>query len=166
MRPLPAAVRNAVGFDRLGLDHTWWETLEPAPPGEPARAHQYYDTTYDNIALDASSDLYGGGGLVSTVGDLTMFFSGTLRRKVFDNDATLEQMTTVSRPGRKEGAALGLFATEIAGEHCLGHPGYWGTEAYYCPKSKLAFALETNQANEDDLDTTAVEAVILSLARR
>ena len=48
--PLAAAVRNLLHFDRVGLDDTYWETLEPAPVGARPRAHQYYDT-YDNIAL-------------------------------------------------------------------------------------------------------------------
>ncbi len=82
---------------------------------------------------------------------------------MFTNDATLDSMLTVSQPGRADGAALGIFATTIAGERCWGHPGYWGTEAYYCPKSATAFALETNQANEDDLDTAAVERTIVGL---
>lgn len=161
-QPLARAVRDAIGFDRLGLDHTYWETLEPVLGG-PARAHQYYDTTFDNIGLDASSDLYGGGGLVSTVGDLTSFYRGLFDGRVFSHDRTLDAMLEVSKPGRRAGAALGIFATTIAGEECWGHPGYWGTEAYYCPESALAFAIATNQANEADLDTTSVERTILAL---
>ncbi|MGZ4691041.1 MAG: DUF459 domain-containing protein [Acidimicrobiia bacterium] len=164
--PLAAAVRDEIGFERLGLDHTSWESLEPAPTGQPARAHQYYDTTFDNIALDASSDLYGGGGLVSTVGDLTRFFRGLFNGQVFADDSTLDEMLKVSTPGRRAGAALGIFRAKIAGETCWGHPGYWGTEAYYCPRTAVAFALATNQANEADLDTTAVEHTIVDLARR
>jgi len=163
-RPLAAAVREAVGFDRLGLDHTYWETLEPVPAGLRARAHQYYDRSFDNITLDASSDLYGGGGLVSTVGDLTRFYRGLFDGRVFSDDATLDAMLTVSKPGERAGAALGIFASEIAGEACWGHPGYWGTEAYYCPRHALAFAIETNQANEAKLDTTALEATIVGLS--
>ena len=33
---LPAAVRELLHLDRLGLDHTYWEILEPTPPGTPA----------------------------------------------------------------------------------------------------------------------------------
>jgi D-alanyl-D-alanine carboxypeptidase len=162
-QPLARAVRDEIGFDRLGLHHTYWESLEAAPAGTPARAHQYYDRTFDNIKLDASSDLYGGGGLISTVGDLSRFFRALFNGQVFTDDATLDSMLTVSQPGRADGAALGIFATTIAGERCWGHPGYWGTEAYYCPKSATAFALETNQANEEDLDTTAIERTIVDL---
>jgi len=164
-RPLAAAVRDEIGFDRLGLDHTYWEKLEAPPAGQPPRAHQYYDTTFDNITLDASSDLYGGGGLVSTVGDLTRFYRALFDGRVFSDDATLDAMLTVSTPGRPEGAALGIFAADIAGARCWGHPGYWGTEAYYCPDLKLAFAIATNQADETQLDTSALQQTIVDLAR-
>ena len=162
--PLAAAVRDEVGFDRLGLDQTYWESFEPARPGQAPRAHQYYDRSFDNIKLDASADLYGGGGLISTVGDLTRFFRGLFDGKVFASSATLREMLTVTKPARHAGAGLGIFATKIAGERCWGHPGYWGTEAFACPKSSMAFALATNQANEDDLDTTAVERTIVAIS--
>jgi D-alanyl-D-alanine carboxypeptidase len=161
---LPEAIRSVVGFERLGMGHTYWEQYETPPAGQPARAHQYYDRSFDNAVLDASSDLYGGGGLVSTVGDLTRFYRGLFDGQIFSHDNTLDAMLTVSKPGHRAGAALGIFATVIAGERCWGHPGYWGTEAYYCPASALAFAIETNQADEARLDTTSVERVIVGLA--
>jgi D-alanyl-D-alanine carboxypeptidase len=163
--PLATAVRTTIGFDRLGLDHTFWEILEPAPSGEPARAHQYYDRSFDNIGLDASHDLYGGGGLVSTVADVTRFFRALFDGRVFTRTETLDTMRTISAPGRADGAALGLFRYRIAGTECWGHPGYWGTVAYACPALGLAFTIETNQANEAALDTTTVEHTVVRLAR-
>jgi len=164
-QPLPAAVRDLDDFDRLGLDHTWWETLEPAPTGEPARAHQFAGPDFDNAVLDASADLYGGGGMVSTVGDVARFFAALFDGRVFDHDSTLDEMLTVSEPGRRAGAALGIFATRIAGVRCWGHPGWWGTEAYHCPARNLTFALTVNQADEALLDTRPVARTILGLAR-
>ena len=163
-RPLAAAVRSLDGFDRLGLHATAWERLEPAPPGQPPRAHQYYGTTFDNIRLDASSDLFGGGGLVSTVGDLSRFFRALFEGEVFAHASTLVTMTTITPAAQRAHAGLGIFATTIGGERCWGHPGDWGTEAYACPHESMAFALETNQANEADLDTTRVERAITQIA--
>jgi D-alanyl-D-alanine carboxypeptidase len=165
-QPLARAVRDEVGFDRIGLDHTWWEQLESTPAGEPARAHQYFDTEFDNSALDASADLFGGGGLVSTVGDVSRFFRALFDGQVFEHDTTLDTMLTVSRPGRHDGAALGIFEWKVAGVRCWGHPGYWGTVAAYCPSRHLAYALATNQADEDAIDTGALERTIVGLARR
>ena len=58
---LGPAVRSLVRFDKLGLRHTWWETLEPAPPGEPDRAHQYLGG-FDAYGIDPSFDHYADGG--------------------------------------------------------------------------------------------------------
>ncbi len=165
-QPLARAVRDEVGFERLGLVHTWWEHLESAPAGEPARAHQYFDTEFDNSSLDASADLFGGGGLVSTVGDVSRFFQALFDGRVFDHDATLDTMLTVSRPGRHDGAALGIFTWTVAGVRCWGHPGYWGTVAAYCPARHVAYALTTNQADEGAIDTGPLERTIVRLARR
>ncbi len=162
---LAAAVRGLLHFDRIGLTDTYWEQLEPMPPGLGPRAHQYYDT-FDNIVLDASHDLYGGGGLVSTVADLTKFSRALFRGKVFDDPHSLATMETVSGPGRKAGAAMGLFALDVAGEHCYSHPGYWGTESTYCPRLDLAFARTINQADDADFDYQRLERVIVQLARR
>jgi D-alanyl-D-alanine carboxypeptidase len=162
--PLPAAVRSLLGFDRLGLDHTYWEILEPTPPGTPPRAHQYYDT-YDNIVLDASQDLYGGGGLVSTVDDLAAFYRALFHGEVFDRPSTLRTMTTVSRPGRDEGAAMGIFAVDSAGERCYGHAGYWGTQTIHCPRLDLTFARTINQADDSDFDYNALESVVVRTAK-
>jgi D-alanyl-D-alanine carboxypeptidase len=153
-----------VGFRRLHLDHTYWEELEAAPAGEGNRAHQYYDD-YDNIALDASSDLYGGGGLVSTVGDLTRFYRGLFHDEILGR-RMLRVMTTVSPPGRKAGAGMGIFRVDVAGERCYSHPGFWGTEAIHCPRLDLTFARTTNQANDRDFDSGPLERVIADLARQ
>ena len=75
-------------------------------------------------------------------------------------------MLTVSRPGRRDGAGLGIFATRIAGVRCYGHPGYWGTEAYACPALEMAFTIATNQADEAKLDTTPVQRTIVAVRTR
>src|SRR4051794_10516153 len=67
-RGLAAAYRRLLRFDRLGLDDTYLETLEPVPPGARPRAHQYLGDI-DMTGADPSFDLYGGGGLVSSVDD-------------------------------------------------------------------------------------------------
>jgi D-alanyl-D-alanine carboxypeptidase len=164
-RSLAAAVRDEVGFGRLGLGHTWWETFEVAPSGNGPLAHQYYDTTFDGATLDPSFDLFGGGGLVSTVGDVSRFFRALFDGRVFERDATLDTMLTVPNPARDDGAALGIFRWNVDGVRCWGHPGYWGTVAAYCPARRVAYALTTDQADEDAIDTEPLERTIVRLAR-
>lgn len=138
-----AAIRTLVGYERLGLRHTWQETVEPAPADLPPWSHQY-EGKYDVADMDASVDLYGGGGLMSTCRDLGRFFRGLLRDEVFREPSTLATMTsTLVDVPLADGtavdedpasAAMFLFRHEIGGEEWWGHDGYWGTTVYTCPR--------------------------------
>lgn len=75
-------------FEALGLTRTWWEGDSTQPEGV-RRAHQEFDSL-DAYDLDASFDLYGGGGLVATMGDLTRFFHALLTGQVFAQPETLD----------------------------------------------------------------------------
>jgi D-alanyl-D-alanine carboxypeptidase len=162
-RSLPDSVRRLVDFRRLGLRDTYWEDLEATPAGARPRAHQYYDD-FDNAVLDASHDLYGGGGLVSTVSDLTRFYRALFHGGIL-RERTLRAMTRVSRPGRHDGAALGIFRFDVDGETCFGHPGYWGTETVHCPGLDLTYTRTTNQADDSDFVAGPLERVLAGLAR-
>ena len=74
---LGAGVRDLLGFERLGLQRTWFETLEPSPQGLPERVHQYMNGV-DTYGHDPSLDLYGGGGIAATIDDVAAFFSALL----------------------------------------------------------------------------------------
>ncbi len=160
---LPGAVRSVIPFDDLGLDSTYWETLEDAPAGLAPRAHQYFGADIDNIGFDASQDLYGGGGLVSTTGDLARFYESLFGGGVFEKPSTLRTMTKVSRPGRNDGAAMGIYEVDAAGERCFGHAGFWGTQTIHCPALDLTFARTINQADESSFDYDPLEQVIVGL---
>lgn len=137
-----AAIRDLVGYERLGLTHTWQETIEPEPSDLPQLSHQY-EGEYDVADMDASIDLYGGGGLMSTCRDLARFFRGLLGGAVFRDPASLAAMTTTlidvplaeGTPGEDDPAcaAMFLFRAEVGGETWWGHDGFWGTSAYTCP---------------------------------
>ncbi len=161
---LATAVRRLLHFRRLGLLDTYWEQLEP-PADDASRAHQY-DGMFDNVVLDPSHDLYGGGGLVSTAADVATFYRALFHGEVFDDPRSLETMTRVSRPGRDDGAAMGLFAVDVAGERCFEHPGFWGTVATYCPRLDLAFARTINQADDSGFDYGPLERVVVDVAKR
>lgn len=141
-RTMGAAIRELVGYDRLGITHTWQESVEPEPPDLPPVSHQY-EGEMDVARMDASVDLYGGGGLMSTCRDLARFLRALLRGDVFGDPATLVAMTTTldgvalseeaGWPEDPSNAGMFLFRREIAGETWWGHGGFWGTTAYTCP---------------------------------
>ena len=144
---LAEAYRELLAFDELGLASTWVEDVEPAPDDVPPMASQYYETQ-DMVDADPSFDLYGGGGLVSTVGDLTTFYRALLAGDVFEQAATLRTMTEVPAVNADDGAAMGLFRFDHPDlGDCWSHSGFWGTFVAACPD--LTVAVSVFQASPD-----------------
>jgi D-alanyl-D-alanine carboxypeptidase len=162
---LAAAYRTLLHFNQLGLAHTYLETLEPTPPRVKSRAHQYLGTT-DTAGFDPSFDLYGGGGLVSTVNDLTRFYRALLDGHVFAKPTTLHTMLGNPRSPGISGLGMGIFAESIGQETCWHHDGFWGTTVVHCPGSNVTIAITVNQAASFDAATQQLEAQVLRLVSR
>jgi D-alanyl-D-alanine carboxypeptidase len=139
--PLAAAYRTLLRFGRLGLDETYLETLERRPPHARPRAHQFLET-FDNYRWDPSFDLYGGGGLVSTVDDLTRFYQALLGGRVFDHPATMLGAAGRASP---DTLGMGIFPFSLGAETCWHHDGFWGVSVVHCPRSRLTMAMTVNQ---------------------
>ncbi len=169
-KSLAAAVRELCRFESLGLKSTWWETQEPAPPGIPSRAHQYLGDL-DTATFHPAYDLYGGGGLVSTVGDLTLFTEALMTNRVFDDPKTLTIMlSTIEGTRLPEDAEpgglvpgqyrMGLWAVEIDGLDGWRHTGFFGTSVTWIPELELAVAVTVNQNRaKDELEELARIAI-------
>jgi D-alanyl-D-alanine carboxypeptidase len=153
--PMANALRHLVSYGTLDLKSTWLESLEPEPPGVLPRAHQY-DGDHDTYADDPSSDLYGGGGLVSTPSDLARFMRAIFIGKVFAKQSTMETMLTTLPVSAVGPAAygniqipgiyrMGVFVKNIEGVVVYEHTGYWGTLAAYAPSLDLAVGGTLNQ---------------------
>jgi D-alanyl-D-alanine carboxypeptidase len=161
---LAAALRSLVGFDRLGLRSTYLETFEPKPAHALGRAHQYYDRI-DTTAFDPSFDLYGGGGLVSTVDDLARFYDALFDGRVFEHDSTLRTMLGKPNARRVTDFGMGIFSSRFAGEDCWAHSGFWGTTVVHCPRTGATIAVAVNQAKDFDLPSQALVARLLRIVR-
>ncbi len=150
-QPMATAMRSLLGYERLGLRATWFETLEPEPAGAPPRLLQHSEGV-DIAPIDPSTDLYGGGGLVSTLPEMARFYRALLQGEVFRKPATLAAMlepSPQSLASGGDGYGMGLGRLRLAGGvDCYGHAGFWGTEAWHCP----------------GVDVTAVGAVTESAA--
>ena len=157
-QPMAQAVRRLLEFDRHGLVSTWWETLEPQPEWVPDRAHQYYGDV-DTFTFDPSFDLYGGGGLVSTVGDLARFYRALFEGRVFEELSTWFIMMTTDDdvmplPDASEWALppgayrMGLWEVQVADFETYRHSGFFGTLATYVQDLDLIVTVATNQ-NQD-----------------
>jgi D-alanyl-D-alanine carboxypeptidase len=162
---LAAAYRTLLHLNRLGLANTYLETLEPMPPHAKQRAHQYLGTI-DTAGFDPSFDLYGGGGLVSTVGDLDRFFRALLGGHVFAKAATLDTMLGNPRLPGARGLGMGIFEESIGQTACWHDDGFWGTTVFHCPGSGATIAITVNQATEVDAAIHQLDAAVLRLVNR
>jgi len=151
---LGASLRSLLAFDRVNLDHTYLELIEPTPADQPPRVHQFFGEL-DTFDWSPTIDLFGGGGLVSTLDDLVTFFRALHRGEIFTDPSTLGLMQEVPEtnadvrvPGDPTAyaAASGLFRSEIGGVTCWSHEGFWGVRVAYCPDLDAGFALSISQA--------------------
>jgi D-alanyl-D-alanine carboxypeptidase len=157
-RPLGPAVRTLVGFERLGLGGTWWETMEPAPRGVADRAHQYLNGL-DAYGIDPSFDLYGGGGIVAPMADVAHFLTALIDGKVFAERATLETMLA-PRSTEMAGYGLGIFGANAGGLRGHGHSGFWGTTAMVFPDAGVTIAIAVTDQGELRLANGIMSAVL------
>ncbi len=162
---LAAAYRTLLHLNQLGLADTYLETLEPKPAHAKQRAHQYLGTI-DTAGFDPSFDLYGGGGLVSTVDDLARFYRALLGGHVFAKAATLHAMLGNPRLPGTSGLGMGIFAESIGQTACWHHDGFWGTTVLHCPGAHATIAVTVNQANNFESAIHQLDAAVLRLVRR
>lgn len=156
---MPAAVRRLLGFDRLGLHSTWWEIAENPRPGTEERARQFIGPN-EGTHWDGSFDLYGGGGLVMSARDLATFFAGLFEGKVFKRAGTLQEMLWQGPHRGGDYYRLGIFADKVGDDIFYWHSGFWGTVAYYSPRTgRAAAGIVTNQAGSKRLKQIVGEAV-------
>jgi len=164
-KPLPQAVRSLLRLDSLAMTSTYFESRDTPAPNALPLAHQYLKD-FDFAGVDPSFDLYGGGGLVSTTGDLTHFMRALLQGRLFTLRQTLASalmtVDAVHDPG--DHLHANLLTTYPFGRHmCWGHRGFWASEALYCPDIDVAMAVTLNQSEE--LDGPGLKRLIDALGR-
>ena len=153
-KPMALAVRELLDYKALGIKSLWWETLETMPLGLPKRAHQYWGKK-DSYDWDPSFDLYGGGGLVGTVADLSLFMYGLFTGEVFNEESTLLIMlmgdTHISEKAdlqtikKYQGFGMGIRVRKISKMLAYQHSGVWGTTASYFPEIDVSIAVVATQ---------------------
>lgn len=150
---LAEGLRQLLKFDALGMSATYLESLENRPLGLLPNVRRYMGEI-DASDWDNSIDLYGGGGLVSTTGDLTIFLQALFNGKIFDKPSTLEVMLLKkeydgkgkSLPSQRLG--FGAIVGKKSGLEVYLHTGFWGTVFMHIPKYNCSIAL--NNTNEGD----------------
>jgi D-alanyl-D-alanine carboxypeptidase len=138
--PLAALYRKALRFSALGLRTIYLEKLEPVPAGSgPRLRHQVNGVDVSDI--DATCDLWGGGGLVCDARDLAVFWRALFGGRVFDRAETLAEMcVTRTEPSTGRQLGMGVFRGEVGGGEMWFHTGAWGSFALYHPGTRVTVA--------------------------
>lgn len=168
-RPYADAMRDLLGFQRLGLDHLWLEHGQAAPDDLLPMSRSFFGA--DEVSdLDFSLDAFGGGGLAGTTTDIARFFAALFDGEVFVDPGSLATMTTVppTNVGQEEFGILlgdgghGVYRMTVAGQECWSHRGFLGTIALACPDAGTAVVVTTNTALTDPLPiaTTLLELTL------
>lgn len=171
---LAGAVWGVIDRDALGLHETWFETLEARPEGVRERAHQLFGEV-DVTGFDPSFDLWGGGGIATTVGDLARFMRALFEGRVLERAETLEEMLSTFEglgpaPGADEGALApgayrkGIWVLPAEGHTIHRHTGFWGTSATWVPELDLVFTYTVNQHGPRELFNALHEGMLEILA--
>lgn len=137
--PLAGAVREQLRLGRHGLTETVWERGDTVPVPHQMRAHQFMAgrDTYD---WDPSIDLYGGGGLVATPGDVARYYDLLMAGRIFDKPETLALMLSAEGLPEDSPYRLGVFEREVGGSPVFEHGGFWGTSVFYDPSTGITVA--------------------------
>jgi len=145
-KPFYTAMRTLLKFDELGLTHTWFKDLDPYPKQTKALAHQYAEKyNWDSYDLNPSWDLYGGGGIATTVKEAALFMQCLFTGKIITDTALLKEMTTYVLPKEKSNYCLGINHFTFPTFSAYYHGGWWGTDVAYTPESNSSIAVFTLQ---------------------
>ncbi|MBC3881900.1 beta-lactamase family protein [Undibacterium sp. LX40W] len=136
---LGKAVREQLQLDSYHLRSTWWEIMEEQPSTAAPRARQFIGD-FEASKLDASIDLYGGGGLAMSTRDLATLTGALFEGKLFKHPETLKEMLWRGTHKGADTYRLGVFVKTVNGQDYYWHSGYWGTVAYYAPATGVAVA--------------------------
>jgi D-alanyl-D-alanine carboxypeptidase len=129
----------------LGMKNTYPEAFDGDYSGK--RIHQYYEgaDTYD---FHPSHDYYGGGGLLSTVSDLSRFYYSLFHNQVFTHHSTLDTLlSTVSYASAPAlDYRMGIWKIDINGMTAFTHTGFYGTQVIFIPEMNTTIAVNYSQA--------------------
>jgi|GEM_PF-261769 len=159
-KPYYTAMRDILDYDRLGLDHTWLALLEEEPEVASELAHQYNKLNWDSRIMNPSWDLYGGGGLISTSKDLSIFFQALFNGEIINDMSLVDLMHTYVLPVESSNYGLGMMMLDFDGHEAYYHGGYWGTNAIYLPEFDMSVASFTLDRQNRKLNSDLLKAIL------
>ena len=142
---LSNAIRKRI-LTPLEMENTYFEYYEK-PKGNNNQICQFIGNI--NMSEINTSFDWGGGGLLSTNQDLSIFIKGIFEMKLI-NSESLEKMidvrSTISGENRY---GLGIYESEFNNKIFYGHYGFYGTYVGYCREDKSVLSYSIGQATPD-----------------
>ena len=135
----PEALKERI-TSKIGLKDTYVGTGQADPAKNEAIAYKYIGGWIEGSEPDLSIP-GGGGSILSTPTDMTIFIKALFDLKLVSQDS-LNQMTT-----QRDGEGMGITAFTFAGRTLYGETGGSGSSGAwlnYFPEEKLALAYTTN----------------------
>lgn len=131
------------------------------------RIHQYWEGI-DTYSFNPTFDLYGGGGLLATTHDLSLFYHSLFENQVFQKPSTLEKMLTSVKYTKQQSLdyRMGLWTTEISGMEAYTHAGFWGTQVIYIPEIKTSICVNYSQIWTNRRNAPILETIVGRLKER
>lgn len=138
------AMSQLLRYKELGINQTWFPTLEKKPKNTKALVHQYWgEYKWDSYDMDISWDLYGGGGIACPTRDLAKFIYHYFNSDIV-KDQTIQNLifTEIKTKETEEYPYyLGLSRDHYHGIDGFGHGGFWGTVMMHFPEINTSFAV-------------------------
>ena len=162
-KPFYEAIPDLLGFQELGLNDTWFESLQPKPQNTKLLAHQYYsEMEWNSHELDKSFDLYGAGGIAATTKDLASFSQELFNGNIVKNPETLHLIHTkiATEDGIDHHYAMGLQDSKINGYQAFGHGGFWGTVVQYFPELNTSISVYVLERDKRMLRKDILETIV------
>ncbi|MEM6892724.1 MAG: serine hydrolase domain-containing protein [Bacteroidota bacterium] len=160
---LAESLRTLLKLNALGMSSTYLESLEERPEGLPRNVRRYMDDL-DTTNWDNSIDLYGGGGLVSTTADLTVFLQALFNDRIFEQQDTLPIMLLLKDHAGDSLPNQRLGFTSIVGEKSgvtvYLHTGFWGTVFIHIPVCNCSIAMNYTKDGESDAIQNTVDYIL------
>ncbi len=154
---LGQALRSLLNYDELGMSLTWLEEIEDAPKDRLPYVSRYF-RGLDATEWHPSMDLYGGGGIVSTTGDLSKFLHGLFSGNIFDKKETLAQMIAPTSYAssynplddpRYKDYRSGIWKVTLYGMEAYMHKGLWGSSFIVIPNLNASIATNYTRGNAE-----------------
>jgi D-alanyl-D-alanine carboxypeptidase len=167
-------------FTPLGLDHTWYQAVEP-PRGPLAHGYRFTGTNPKLPAIDLSDGTRvapftsvitasgAAGSIASTSTDLAQWARALYGGDALEAGSRGAMIADITRTARLKppiGYGLGVQGVTIAGLPAFGHSGrFLGSRAVmrWIPSEQIAVAIVTNQSRTDP---NLLLADLLGLAMR